>query len=110
MKKIYTLLALVILSASASAQVVISQVYGGGGNTGATYKNDFVELFNRGTVAVNLNGYTIQYASATGALGGTGALLGLAGGRGGALLGGTIGAATGAYVTSNYFRKKQINK
>lgn len=48
--------------------------------------------------------------AATGALGGTGALLGLAGGRGGALLGGTIGAATGAYVTSNYFRKKQINK
>lgn len=48
--------------------------------------------------------------AATGALGGTGALLGFAGGRGGALLGGTIGAATGAYVTSNYFRKKQINK
>ena len=72
MKKIYTLLALVILSASASAQVVISQVYGGGGNTGATYKNDFVELFNRGTVAVNLNGYTIQYASATGVFGGSG--------------------------------------
>jgi hypothetical protein len=28
---------------------------------------------------------------------------------GGVILGGTIGAATGAYVTSNYFRKKQIN-
>lgn len=46
--------------------------------------------------------------AATGALGGTGALLGLAGGRGGALLGGTIGAATGAYVTSNSIRKRKI--
>lgn len=46
--------------------------------------------------------------AATGALGGTGALLGLAGGRGGALLGGTIGVATGAYVTSNSIRKRKI--
>jgi len=46
--------------------VVISQVYGGGGNSGATYTNDFVELFNRGTAAVTLTGKTIQYASATG--------------------------------------------
>ena len=73
MKKIYTLLALVILSASASAQIVISQVYGGGGNSGATYKNDFVELFNRGTTAININGYTLQYASASGVFGGSGA-------------------------------------
>ncbi len=29
-----------------STDVVISQVYGGGGNSGATYKNDFIELFN----------------------------------------------------------------
>jgi len=34
------------------AAMVISQVYGGGGNSGATYKNDFVELFNNGTSAV----------------------------------------------------------
>lgn len=73
MKKIYTLLALVILSASASAQIVISQVYGGGGNSGATYKNDFIELFNRGNTAININGYTLQYASASGAFGGSGA-------------------------------------
>lgn len=49
-----------------SGDLVISQVYGGGGNTGAQYKNDFVELFNRGTVAVSLAGKSIQYASATG--------------------------------------------
>ena len=29
-------------------QVVISQIYGGGGNAGASLKNDFIELFNRG--------------------------------------------------------------
>ncbi|WP_047491899.1 lamin tail domain-containing protein [Terriglobus sp. TAA 43] len=47
------------------AHVVISQVYGGGGNNGATYRYDFVELYNPGTTAVDLSSYTIQYASAT---------------------------------------------
>ena len=49
-----------------SPSVVISQVYGGGGNSGAPYANDFVELFNRGTAAVSLAGWSIQYTSATG--------------------------------------------
>ena len=51
--------------ASASG-VVISQVYGGGGNAGATLKNDFIELFNAGTVPMSLTGWSVQYASATG--------------------------------------------
>ncbi len=51
---------------TASAQVVISQAYGGGGNSGATYKSDFIELFNRGSTPVSLNGWSVQYASATG--------------------------------------------
>ena len=46
--------------------VVISQVYGGGGNSQATYTNDFVELFNRSTNVVSLTGLSLQYASATG--------------------------------------------
>jgi len=46
--------------------VVVSQVYGGGGNTGATLTNDFIELYNRGSDAVDLTGWTVQYASATG--------------------------------------------
>ena len=37
-----------------TSNVVISQVYGGGGNAGATLKNDFIELFNRGTSSVSL--------------------------------------------------------
>ena len=49
-----------------SPDVVISQVYGGGGNSGAVLQNDFVELFNRGTTPVSLAGRSIQYASATG--------------------------------------------
>jgi uncharacterized protein len=54
------------VAASSTASVVISQVYGGGGNSGATYTHDFVELFNRGTTTVSLNGWSVQYASATG--------------------------------------------
>ncbi len=66
MKKIYILGLLVVTSISSQAQIVISQVYGGGGNGGATYTNDFVELFNRGTVAQSLNGWSIQYNSSAG--------------------------------------------
>jgi hypothetical protein len=46
--------------------IVISQVYGGGGNSGAPFRNDFVELFNRSTTTVSLIGWSLQYASATG--------------------------------------------
>ncbi len=69
MKKIYTLLLIITLSITTQAQVVISQVYGGGGNgttTAASYSNDFIELLNNGTTPQNLNGWSIQYASATG--------------------------------------------
>ena len=48
---------------SASSDMVVSQVYAGGGNSGATYTNDFVELFNRGSTAVDLGTWSIQYAS-----------------------------------------------
>src|SRR4030095_473046 len=50
-----------------SSGIVISQVYGGGGNAGATLKNDFIELFNRGTSPVNVGGWPVQYAAAAGA-------------------------------------------
>ena len=51
---------------AAPSSIVISQVYGGGGNTGSTYKNDFIELFNRSGAAVTLGNWSVQYASATG--------------------------------------------
>ena len=47
-------------------KIVISQVYGGGGNGSATYQNDFVELFNAGGTPVDVSNYSVQYASATG--------------------------------------------
>ncbi len=50
----------------ASSDLVISQVYGGGGNSGATYQHDFIEIFNRGSASVDLAGKSVQYASATG--------------------------------------------
>jgi endonuclease G len=46
--------------------IVISQVYGGGGNGGAAFQNDFVELYNPTLVAHDLSGWTIQYGAATG--------------------------------------------
>ena len=49
-----------------AANVVINQVYGGGGNSGATYKNDFIELYNNENSPVNLSGWSLQYQSATG--------------------------------------------
>ncbi len=58
---------LAALATPAWTQLVVSQVYGGGGNAGAALTNDFVELFNRGREPVDVNGWSVQYASATGA-------------------------------------------
>jgi len=46
--------------------VIIYEVYGGGGNTGALYSNDYVILYNTTDAAIDLTGYSIQYASSTG--------------------------------------------
>ncbi|MCL5611926.1 MAG: lamin tail domain-containing protein, partial [Chloroflexi bacterium] len=46
--------------------IVISQVYGGGGNSGATYKNDFIELYNPSASSVDVTGWSVQYASSAG--------------------------------------------
>jgi len=50
----------------AAGSVVISQVYGGGGNAGATIKNDFIEIINHTGATVNLTGASVQYSSAAG--------------------------------------------
>jgi hypothetical protein len=67
--RIGTPLALALLSLSLPAgalPLTISQIYGGGGNSGATYTHDFIEIFNAGTGPVSLAGLSLQYASATG--------------------------------------------
>ena len=60
-----------------ASQMVISQLYGGGGNSGASYTNDYVELYNRGNAPANITGWTIQYASATGTVWSTTTLIGV---------------------------------
>ena len=49
--------------AFAAGDVVISQIYGGNGNA---YKSDYVELFNRSSSAINVTGWSVQYATGTG--------------------------------------------
>jgi predicted extracellular nuclease len=49
-----------------SSGLVVSQVYGGGGNSGATYRQDYIEIFNRGTSSASLAGRSLQYTSAAG--------------------------------------------
>lgn len=49
-----------------ATHVVISQIYGGGGNSGATFTNDYVELYNPTATTVSLTGWSLQYGSATG--------------------------------------------
>lgn len=66
MKKMYSFLAVAAFGSLFNAQIVINEVYGGGGNSGATYKQDFVELINLGSSPATLTGATLQYASATG--------------------------------------------
>jgi DNA/RNA endonuclease G (NUC1) len=55
------------LGVATAPKVVISQIYGGGGNANAVFQNDYVELFNAGTASATLTGWSLQYASATGA-------------------------------------------
>src|SRR5260221_4913121 len=71
MKTMRILLLTVLLGFSFSTKclsqnVVISEIYGGGGNSGATYKNDFIELYNPTSSPVSLSGWSVQYASAAG--------------------------------------------
>ncbi|UQN06984.1 ExeM/NucH family extracellular endonuclease [Deinococcus sp. QL22] len=53
-------------AAVAGGALVIRQVYGAGGNTGAPFLSDFVELFNRSKQPVSTAGMSVQYASAAG--------------------------------------------
>lgn len=70
MKKTLLLAAVATLAASyhASAQttLVISEVYGGGGNTGTVYKNDFIELYNPTAASIDVSALSVFYASSTG--------------------------------------------
>ncbi|SCE42072.1 hypothetical protein GA0115261_105221, partial [Streptomyces sp. OspMP-M43] len=53
--------ALPAAQAAPSATAVISEVYGGGGNSGATLTRDFVELANAGSAPFEVGGLSVQY-------------------------------------------------
>ncbi|NML63769.1 T9SS type A sorting domain-containing protein [Hymenobacter sp. RP-2-7] len=55
------LVLLPLLGLAQSTTLVISQVYTAGGNSGATYANDYVELFNKSTGPISLSGYSLAY-------------------------------------------------
>ena len=57
--------ALATPAAAASSGVVVNEVYGGGGNSGATLTNDFIELANAAGGAAALDGWSVQYISAS---------------------------------------------
>lgn len=64
-----TLLPFARPAGAVSATLVISQVYGGGGNAGATYTNDYIEVFNRSDALIDTTGMSVQYGSTTGNIG-----------------------------------------
>src|ERR1043165_1142749 len=63
------ILALSLLSVQkswASSGMSIAEIYGGGGNASSTYTNDYVVVFNRSATNIDVNGWSVQYASAGG--------------------------------------------
>ena len=47
-------------------EIVFSQIYTRGGNPGSTYKNNFIELFNRSDHAIDISGQPFHLTSDTG--------------------------------------------
>ena len=67
--KMMFLAAIMLFGTSVMAQtpnVVISGVYGAGGNSGAPVLSDYVELYNTTASPIDIGGWTIYYAAATG--------------------------------------------
>ena len=93
-----------LMSAADAPVLVISQVYGGGGNTNAPVTHDFVELFNPGAQPVDVAGWSVQYASAAGTSWGVTALPAATVPAGGYFLvrmaGGTVGSPMPAHDAS----------
>ncbi|PFG36234.1 5'-nucleotidase [Flavimobilis soli] len=82
---------------STDAPVIINEVYGGGGNGGATYTHDYIELVNVSSATVDLTGWSVQYASNAGtSWSGVIPLSGSIAPGGFYLVGGASGGAVGA--------------
>src|SRR5215510_10056655 len=59
-----TTISLTVQSPPPPTTVKISQIYGGGGNSGSTYTNDFIEIFNQDVNPVDVSFWSVQYNSA----------------------------------------------
>ncbi len=57
-------------AAADGSNAVISEVYGGGGNKGAAFTKDFIELYNPTSAGLDLTGWSVEYLSASGNSGG----------------------------------------
>ena len=51
---------------AAAGDIVFSQIYASGGNTGSTYQNNYLEFYNRTNASINFSGWRIYLASGNG--------------------------------------------
>src|SRR2546421_178717 len=49
-------------NAGTQSTLVVSQIYTRGGEPGAAFQNDYIELFNRGNASVDMNGWGLHIA------------------------------------------------
>ena len=54
-----------VLPVGTVEDLVISEVYGGGGNTNATFTNDFIELYNPTGNSIVVDGLSVQGRTAS---------------------------------------------
>lgn len=95
-----TALAPLATAAPDGSNIVISEVYGGGGNNGSVFANDSVELYNPTAAPVNVSGWVIEQQAANGNVGSRHTLTGTIPAGSYYLVAGTAGAnATGALPT-----------
>jgi hypothetical protein len=63
---VLTFSAVSIAQSIADPNIRISQIYTRGGGAGATFQNDFVELFNRGQTSVDISGWSLNISNFSG--------------------------------------------
>lgn len=57
---------LLVAQTTADPNIRISQIYTRGGEVGATFQNDYIELFNRGNVDVDVSGWSLNISNFAG--------------------------------------------
>ena len=57
---------MIMAQSTADSNIRISQIYTRGGEAGSTFQNDYIELFNRGNVDVDINGWSLNLTNLSG--------------------------------------------